>query len=100
MARFSDGTEHTRRRDLLVRLLPPVPQVARRCGARANDYLRRRIGRVRHHADGPAAARPRCSRCALGLPPAAADRAATLTGILCDAVTPSLPPREGTEARR
>jgi cytochrome P450 len=96
MARFSDGAEHTRRRDLLVSLLPPVPRVAAAAGARASDYLRRRsaafdIMPMARHLPAEVLA------LSLGLSPAAADRAATLTGILCDAVTPTLRPGEGTE---
>src|ERR1700722_9515847 len=96
MARFSDGAEHTRRRDLLVSLLPPVPRVAAAAGARASDYLRRRSAVF----DIMPMARQLPAEVlalSLGLSPAAADRAATLTGILCDAVTPTLRPGEGTE---
>jgi cytochrome P450 len=95
MARFSDGAEHDRRRDLLISMLPPVPRVAAAAGARANDYLRRRTAAF----DIMPMARQLPAEvlaAALGLPPAAAERAATLTGVLCDAVTPSLQPREGT----
>jgi cytochrome P450 len=96
MARFSDGADHTRRRDLLVSLLPPVPTVAAAAGARTNDYLRRRsaafdIMPMARHLPAEVLA------LSLGLSPAVADRAATLTGILCDAVTPALRPKEGTE---
>ena len=96
MARFSDGAEHARRRDLLVSMLPPVPGVAAAAGARANDYLRRRSAAF----DIMPMARQLPAEVlalSLGLSPAAADRAATLTGILCDAVTPALRPRKGTE---
>ena len=95
MARFSDGAEHDRRRDLLISMLPPVPRVAAAAGARANDYLRRRTAAF----DIMPMARQLPAEvlaAALGLPPGAAERAATLTGFLCDAVTPSLQPREGT----
>ena len=97
MARFSDGTEHDRRRDLLVSMLPQVPTVGAAAGARANDYLRRRTAAF----DIMPMARQLPAEVlaqALGLPTAAAERAATLTGVLCDAVTPSLPPREGTRS--
>lgn len=96
MARFSDGAEHSRRRDLLVSMLPPVPRVAAAAGARGGDYLRRLPAAF----DIMPMARQLPAEVlalSLGLSPAAADRAATLTGILCDAVTPALRPREGTE---
>jgi cytochrome P450 len=97
MARFSDGPDHRRRRELLTSLLPPVPRVARTAAVRTNDYLRRR--------NAPFDIMPLARQLpaevlagALGLPQSEAARAATLTGMLCDAVTPSLVPREGTAA--
>lgn len=97
MARFCDGAVHDRRRDLLVSMLPPVPTVAASAGARANEYLLRRTAAF----DIMPMARQLPAEVlalALGLPAAAAERAATLTGVLCDAVTPSLQPREGTRS--
>jgi cytochrome P450 len=95
MARFSDGAEHHRRRELLIGMLPPVARVVTAAGALANDYLRRRSASF----DIMPAARlipAEALGLALGLTPAAAQRAAALTGALCDAVTPSLRPRAGT----
>lgn len=37
MARFANGAEHQRRRDLLIRLLPPVPRTASTAAAQANS---------------------------------------------------------------
>jgi cytochrome P450 len=97
MARFSDGPAHRRRRELLTSLLPPVPRVARTAAVRTNEYVRRRNAAF----DIMPLARLLPAEVlagALGLPPADAARAATLTGMLCDAVTPSLLPRKGTAA--
>jgi cytochrome P450 len=95
MARFSDGEDHRRRRALVSELLPPVAQVGRAAGALADDYIRRRnatfdVMPMARSVPVQALAR------VLGLPPAAARRAATLTGTLCDALAPSLLPRSGT----
>jgi cytochrome P450 len=97
MARFSDGHDHRRRRELLTSVLPPVPRVARTAAVRTNDYLRRRnaafdIMPMARLLAGEVLAG------ALGLPQADAAKAATLTGMLCDAVTPSTLSREGTAA--
>jgi cytochrome P450 len=97
MARFSDGPDHRRRRELITSLLPPVPRVARTAAVRTNDYLSRRNAAF----DVMPLARQLPAEvlaAALGLAQADAARAATLTGMLCDAVTPSLLPREGTAA--
>jgi cytochrome P450 len=97
MARFSDGHDHRRRRELLTSLLPPVPRVARMAAVRTNDYLRRRNATF----DIMPLARllpAEVLASALGLPSADAARAATLTGMICDAVTPALLPTEGTVA--
>jgi cytochrome P450 len=97
MARFSDGPDHRRRRELLTSLLPPVPRVARTAAVRINEYLRRRNATF----DVMPVARLLSAEVladALGLTQADAARAATLTGMLCDAVTPSLTTREGTVA--
>jgi cytochrome P450 len=95
MARFSDGADHRRRRDLVMRLLPPAAEVARAAGSRANDYLCRRaapfdIMPMARSLPAEVLAR------ALGLPPGVADRAAVLTGAFSDALTPWLLPRKGT----
>lgn len=95
MARFSDGTAHASRRELVMRLLPPVPEVARIAGTRANDYLRRRaapfdIMPMARSLPAEVLAR------AVGLPPAEAAHAAALTGALSDALAPSLLPWRGT----
>jgi cytochrome P450 len=97
MARFADGPDHRRRRELVTSLLPPVPRVARTAAVRTNDYLNRRNAAF----DVMPLARQLPAEVlagALGLARADAARAATLTGMLCDAVTPSLLPREGTAA--
>jgi cytochrome P450 len=95
MARFCDGPEHRRRRELVTRMLPPAADVARAAGARANDYLRRRVAAFDIMPMARLLPAEVLAR-ALGLPPARAERAATLTGALCDALTPSLLPRNGT----
>jgi cytochrome P450 len=95
MARFSDGDDHRLRRDLVIRMLPPVPKVARAAGARANHYLRRRAAAFDIMPMARLLPAEVLAR-ALGLAPEDADRAAVLTGTLCDALTPSLVPRTGT----
>jgi cytochrome P450 len=95
MARFSDGADHRRRRDLVIRLLPPVAEVARAAGSRANDYLCRRAAPFDVMPMARSLPAEVLAR-ALGLPSGMADRAAELTGALCDALTPSLLPRQGT----
>jgi cytochrome P450 len=95
MARFSDGHDHRKRRELLVSMLPPVPRVTKAAGARTNYYLRRRLATF----DIMPMARQLPAEVlamAIGLPPGDAERAAALTGVLCDAVTPTLVPRPGT----
>lgn len=95
MARFSDGADHRCRRELLVSMLPPVARVVTAAGARLNDHLLRRTATFDIM---PVARRiaPEALARGLGLQPAAAGRAAVLTAALCDAVTPTLRPREGT----
>jgi cytochrome P450 len=95
MARFSEGDDHRRRRGIVAGLLPPVATVARITGARINDYLVRRastfdIMPIARQLPAEVLAR------GLGLPAAEADRAALLTGVLCDALTPALRPRPGS----
>lgn len=95
MARFSDGHEHRERRELLVSMLPPVAKLAKVVGARTNYYLRRRLATF----DLMPMARQLPAEVLallLGLSPADAERAAALTGVLCDDVTPALAPRQGT----
>jgi cytochrome P450 len=92
MARFSDGPDHRRRRDLVTRLLPPVAEVARAAGARANDHLRRRTAAFDVMPMARLLPAEVLAR-ALGFAPDAADRAAILTGQLCDALAPALAPR-------
>jgi cytochrome P450 len=92
MARFSDGEDHRRRRALLARVLPPVLVVGRIAGARTNNYLLRRASAF----DIMPAARqlaPAVLARGMGLAAAEAERAALLTGVLCDALTPALRPR-------
>jgi cytochrome P450 len=91
-ARFSDGADHRRRRDLAVRLLPPVRQVASTAGAQTSECLRRRLSTfdiMPMARSLPAAVLGRC----MGLAAADAERAAQLAGRLCDAVSPVLSPR-------
>jgi cytochrome P450 len=92
MARFSDGPDHRRRRGLVTRLLPPVAEVARAAGARANDHLRRRTAAFDVMPMARLLPAEVLAR-ALGFAPEAADRAAILAGLLCDALTPALAPR-------
>jgi cytochrome P450 len=95
MARFSDGLEHRERRELLVSMLPPVSKVAGVAGARTNYYLRRRLATF----DIMPMARQLPAEVLallLGLSPVDAERAAALTGVLCDDVTPTLAPRPQT----
>lgn len=94
MARFCDGAVHQRRRDLVTRLMPTVAAVSRVAEVRANDYLRRHT----HPFDIMPMARSMPAEVlgrALGLLADEADRAAALTGVLCDALAPSRQPREG-----
>jgi cytochrome P450 len=92
MARFSDGPDHRRRRGLVTRLLPPVAEVARAAGARANDHLRRRTAAFDVMPMARLLPAEVLAR-ALGFAPDAANRAAILTGLLCDALAPALAPR-------
>ena len=95
MARFCDGELHQRRRDLLMRLLPPVAEVTRVADVRASEYLRRR--RAPFDIMPMARSMPvEVLARALGLAADDADRAAVLTGVLCDALAPSRQPRQGT----
>jgi cytochrome P450 len=93
MARFSDGEDHRRRREIVSRLLPPVARVSSITADRVNDYLLRRTSAF----DVMPLARQLPAEVlalGLGLPAAEADRAAFLTGVLCDALTPALRPRK------
>jgi cytochrome P450 len=93
MARFSDGDEHHRRRAILVGLLPPVRRITTITADRVHDHLLRRTSAfdvMPMARKLPAEALAR----GLGLPAAEADRAALLTGVLCDALTPALQPRK------
>ncbi len=93
MARFSDGEDHRRRRAVVSRLLPSVPRITTITADRVNDYLVRRLSAfdvMPMARQVPAEVLAR----GLGLPPADADRAAVLTSVLCDALTPALQPRE------
>ncbi|HXW43786.1 MAG TPA: hypothetical protein VEL03_03295 [Streptosporangiaceae bacterium] len=95
MARFCDGADHRRRRDLVTGLLPPVAEVVTIAGARANHYLRRRVAVFDIMPMARVLPAEVLAR-ALGLPPPEADRAAALTGELCDALTAFLPPGKET----
>jgi cytochrome P450 len=93
MARFSDGEDHRRRRAVVSSLLPPVPRITTITADRVNDYLLRRTSTfdvMPMARQLPAEVLAR----GLGLPAANADRAAFLTGVLCDALAPALQPRE------
>jgi cytochrome P450 len=92
MARFSDGAEHQRRRELASRLLPPVPEVARDAGARTSDCLRRRLA-VFDIMPMARSLPVQVLAAAMGLAAGKAELAAELTGRLCDAMTPTLQPR-------
>ncbi len=93
MARFSDGEDHHRRRAVVSGLLPPVARVTTITADRVNDYLRRRTSTfdvMPMARQLPAEVLAR----SLDLPVAKADRAAFLTGVLCDALTPALSSRK------
>jgi cytochrome P450 len=93
MARFSDGEDHRRRRGVVAGLLPPVARIITITADRVNDYLLRRTSTfdvMPMARQLPAEVLAR----GLGLPAAKADRAAFLTGVLCDAITPALQPRK------
>jgi cytochrome P450 len=93
MARFSDGEEHRRRRGVLASLLPPVARITTITADRVHDYLLRRTSTfdvMPMARQLPAEVLAR----GLGLPVARADRAAFLTGVLCDCLAPALQPRE------
>lgn len=95
MARFSDGEDHCRRRALVMQMLPPVAEITTAAGARANHHLLRRTSDfdiMPMARQLPAEVLGR----GLGLEPAEADRAAVLTGMLCDGVTPALRARPAT----
>ncbi len=86
MARFSNGSQHSRRRTLVSELLPPLAVVDRITSDRVNRRLRRRAQQF----DAMPLARALPAEVlgiAMGLPAAQAERAATLTGRLCDAVS-------------
>jgi cytochrome P450 len=95
MARFSNGAEHERRRRLLVQLMPPAAELAPAVAASAREYLARQPAEF----DLMPLARSLPAEvlaAAMGLPPDEAVRAASLTGLLCDGVTPRLPARQGS----
>jgi cytochrome P450 len=94
MARFSNGPDHQRRRELVMRLLPPVAEVVPITGDRASHYVRRRTAAF----DVMPLARSLPAEVlasAMGLTVTQAGEAAWLTGRLCDAVAPAMPPRPG-----
>jgi cytochrome P450 len=91
MARFSNGSQHSRRRALLSGLLPPLAVVDRITSDRVNRRLHRRARQF----DAMPLARTLPAEVlgiAMGLPEAQAARAATLTGRLCEAVSGLQPP--------
>jgi cytochrome P450 len=97
MARFSAGPAHQGRRDVLARLLPPVPLLDTLTGARVHDYLR--------HRTAPFDLMPMARQLpgevlgqAMGLPAGQARRAAALTGRLCDQVLGPAAGREDADA--
>ncbi len=95
MARFSNGAEHELRRRLLVQLMPPAAELAPAVAASAREYLARQPAEF----DLMPMARSLPAEvlaAAMGLPPDDAARAASLTGLLCDGVTPRLPARQGS----
>lgn len=97
MARFSDGAAHRRRRELTVRLLPPVAEIAARAAERTAHYLREpraadalaAVPRATNVLDVMPLARTVPAEAlarALGLGRRHAASAADLTGRLCDAL--------------
>jgi cytochrome P450 len=95
MARFSNGAEHEHRRRLLVQLMPSAAELAPAVAASARAYLTRQPAEI----DLMPMARSLPAEVlatAMGLPPDEAVRAASLTGLLCDGVTPRLPPDQGS----
>ena len=107
MARFSNGADHARRRELVSRLLPPVAEAARHAAGLARRLLREEClppgrglqsgeGFLRGQAAGfdlmPVARTlpVRALAAALGLQSSQAERAAALTGQLCDTFAPRL----------
>jgi cytochrome P450 len=94
MARFSNGPDHERRRELVMRLLPPVTEVSLMAGDRTDHYVRRRAAAF----DVMPLARvlpAEVLATAMGLTARQAGEAAWLTGRLCDAVAPGMQPQPG-----
>ncbi len=94
MARFSNGADHRRRRETVVRLLPAVAGLATAVTASTSRYLQQRAAdfdvmpMARSLPAGALAI-------AMGLTQREASQAASLTGRLSDGVTPTLAPRPG-----
>jgi hypothetical protein len=98
MARFCDGEAHRRRRSLLMRLLPPVPVVARYAAEYAAQYIRDQA--TANAVDVMPLARTLPARAlarAVGLSGPDAAVAAEATGQLCDALSRA-PHRTGPAA--
>jgi cytochrome P450 len=89
MARFTDGPQHTGRRALLEQLMPTAAGLEVEAGRQAAAALRGRTGTV----DAMPLARTvpvLVLAAALGVPVADRPRVEALTGLLCDALAPSL----------
>jgi cytochrome P450 len=98
MARFSNGADHRRRRELLVGLLPPPSELAPLAAGLAAGYLLRQTA-VFDLMPMARSLPAQALAMALGVSRAGAQRAAELTGQLCDGVTQGLtPPASGGNA--
>jgi cytochrome P450 len=92
MARFSDGTDHARRRALVEALLPDPTGLEQQAARRAGELLEPGRGVV--DAMPVARTAPIATlAAALGVADAGVARVVTVTGRLCDGVAPTLDPR-------
>jgi cytochrome P450 len=92
MARFSDGTDHARRRALVEALLPDPTGLEQQAARRAGEVLEPGRGVV--DAMPVARTAPIATlAAALGVPAADVARVVTMTGRLCDGLAPPLDAR-------